>query len=267
MNTATVAKAGKRQRAKRDTAPDALLRYLLKHSVYELAIVFARGQYVLYQRDGKRLRRKGISPETLYAAFAAELGDSGWLNTDIMRCGVGAAGSFAVKFVPAHTRRFLIDAGRGAPALAITTPLPPLVFAGVSVRDGVNPATYYVWAMRDEVFSPTAQLFHAPFTNVYDEGRICWGENRPPQSAAKETIDQAWDLFITSLFTGEMGGKRSVAHPGDIRGLYQSLEGTQHYPLDDLCPLLAQQRSYYVSPTHPVTVQEVVAKYLLLEEQ
>src|SRR5712692_5860703 len=98
-------------RKKPSQRPDALLRYLIAHAEFDLALLFVKGQYLLYQRVGKVLRTKGVSPETLYAAFAAELGDSGWLTPDVMRCGVGPAGAFAVKFVAPGKHLLHFDAG------------------------------------------------------------------------------------------------------------------------------------------------------------
>ncbi len=254
------------RRTRRDKRPDAMLRYLIAHAEFDLALLFVKGQYLLYQRVGKVLRTKGVSPETLYAAFAAELGDSGWLTPDVMRCGVGPAGAFAVKFVAPGKHLLHFDAGNPSKPLLLTVPLPPLVFAGVNVPEGSNRATYHVWAMREATFRPEAVLCHAPLPNVYDDGRICWGENHPPE-VALATIDQAWRLFISSLFTGEMGEERSKEHPRDVRGLFLALSGSDRYPVEDLQPAVSPHRSRFVSSREAHTVEEAIEKYILKEEQ
>src|SRR5258708_29694199 len=96
-------------------------------------LVFMKGQYPILHREGRELKKKPVTDETLYTAFVAEPVDSGWLSPDVMRCGVGMAGPFAVKFVAPGLRT--LHFSTGGETLHVTVPLPPLVFAGVNVSD------------------------------------------------------------------------------------------------------------------------------------
>lgn len=52
-----------------------------------------------------------------------------------------------------------------------------------------------VWAISDTVVKPDTQIYHYPFFNVYNNGRICMGSN-------KITIEEPWQLYkMPDVFT------------------------------------------------------------------
>jgi len=252
-------------RKRRPGRKDALLLWLLENEEYDLALLFSKGQYILYYRDGQEYRPKGVSPETMRAAFVEEPVDSGWLSPDIKRCGTGPAGSFVVKYVPPgkHTLQFTAQSP-SYPAV-VTAPLPGLVFAGVNSGKEGSVATYYVWALGVAEFDPQAGLYHAPLPNVYEDGRICFGENRPPE-VARQTIDKAWDLFINSPFTGAMIAGKSKAHGQDVCSQLLALAGLERYPVEDL-QTYREERGGFTHTPAVKTVSDVVAKVLLKEDR
>jgi Prokaryotic E2 family D len=256
---------GKRRKKKGEERPDALLHYLIEHEEFDVALLFTRGMYILYCRTGRELIPKGLSPETLRAAFVGEPVDSGWLSPDVKRCGSGPTGPFAVKFIPPGKHTLRLSTGDPSKPLVVSVPLPGLVFAGVNTSLGGTQATYYVWAIQEEEFDPTAALFQVPLTNVYDDGRICFGENHPPK-AARETIDRAWRLFIDSLFTGEMAGGKSRQHPQDVRSYLIALNEADRYPVEDL-ERFERQSGFYPPSPRVKTVSDAVEKYILMEEK
>ena len=256
---------GKRRKKKRAERPDALLRYLIEHEEFDVALLFTKGMYILYRKAGRELIPKGLSPATLRAAFVGEPVDSGWLSPDVKRCGSGPTGPFAVKFIPPGKHTLRLSAGDPSQPLVVSVPLPGLVFAGVNAVTGGTQATYYAWAIREEEFDPTATLFHAPLTNVYDDGRICFGENHPPE-AAMDTIDRAWRLLIDSLFTGELAGGKSRKSSQDVRRQLLALEQADCYPVEDL-ERFERQTGYYPPLPMVKTVSDAVEKYILMEEK
>ncbi len=256
---------GTRRKQEEAERPDALLRYLIEHEEFDVALLFTRGMYILYRRVGQELIPKGLSPATLRAAFVGEPVDSGWLSPDVKRCGSGPTGPFAVKFIPPGKHTLRLGTGDPSQPLEVSVPLPGLVFAGVNAASTGTQATYYVWAIQEEEFDPTATLFHAPLTNVYSNGRICFGENHPPE-AGRETIDRAWGLFIDSLFTGEMAEGKSRQHPQEVRRLLLTLEQVNRYPVEDLERFERQSGRYPPSPAVQ-TVSDAVEKYILMEEK
>ena len=249
--------AGGRTRRKRQSKRpvDALLHHLITHAEYDLALLFTKGQYILYSRDGKALRPKGIAPETLRAAFVEEPVDSGWLPQGVLRWGSGPAGTFMVKYIPAGMYRLHLSTQDPAKPRMTSVPLPALVFAGVE-------STYYVAAVRDEHIGPKTLLFHAPLPNVYEEGRVCFGTNQPPAVSWK-TIDAAWRLFLASPFTGASAQRKSVAYPDDVRQQLLACEQAAHYPVDDLQPLVEGRHWYRTATARQLTADDLVSRYLL----
>src|SRR5712691_5513853 len=79
----------------------SLMRHLVAHAEYHAALLFTRGQYLLYDRQGGEVRVKGVSAQALRAAFAEEPVDSGWLPPGVIRYGLGPAGTFFVRLIPA----------------------------------------------------------------------------------------------------------------------------------------------------------------------
>ena len=228
-----------------ETTANALIRYLVDHAQYDAALLFTRGQYILYRRDSTEVACKGVSAETLRTAFVQEPVDSGWLPEGVIRWGSGPAGTFMVKFIPPGKRRIHL-AAQTAPRM-IEPPLPALLFAGVNT-------TYYVWALRGKTCNPSAQLFHAPFPNVYSDGHICFGNNRPPEVGWK-TFDEAWQLFLASPFNADItrqqiaGVPRGCATPAHCIGQRQcqTLPGAGSYAVHRWSKLpRAPQRT-----THP----------------
>lgn len=53
----------------------------------------------------------------------------------------------------------------------------------------------YVWALTDNIVKPDTPIYHYPFFNVYENGRICMGSN-------KLIIEEPWQLHkMPDIFT------------------------------------------------------------------
>lgn len=222
-----------------------------RHVLYLL-----EGQY-LYQSQGEdgSIRYKFLSPQSVRLAFSQEPVDSGWLPPELCRWGYGPSGAWAVMFVPPAKHSLWLPsvvvssegnearpgeiqaANREGELTAVEVTLPGLVFAGV----GQN---YYLWAVKEDTFTPEALAFHAPLPNVYGDGRICWGSNRV-ESATAQNLPAAWKLFISSPFNLHLVGGKSKRHPQtvleEVREIASSPSGhksrRRRFPLRDLVPL------------------------------
>jgi PRTRC genetic system protein B len=242
------------EKESKESVSSALIRHLAEHAQYEAALLFTKGQYILYQRRSGEVVCKGVSAQALRAAFVEEPVDSGWLPEGVMRWGSGPAGTFIVKFVPAGKQEIRLSTNNPAEPLIIAPPLPALIFAGVN-------QTYYVWALREKHCDPTAQLYHAPFPNVHFDGNICFGSNRPPTVAWK-TFDDAWRLFISSPFNADMVRGKSQTFTDDVRDQLAALAQShaKSYPVQDLMPYIGGQRLMRTQELR--TLNDVVDYYL-----
>jgi PRTRC genetic system protein B len=161
------------------------------------------------------------------AAWSQVSANSGFLPANALfwrrRGGLDALGVF----VPA--RRWNVQSADGSFHL----PLPPLLFMGQGRH-------YAVFALKRRPKSAAADLFHAPFPNVFPSGQICPGDVPFPTCSA-ETIYDALALFLEgSRFNRHLSQNRCRSFPDDVYRLWRALDGKARFPLVQLLPLYKQ---------------------------
>lgn len=187
------------------------------------SLEFFNGQILYRSLNGHGEEAKFVSPATVAAAFRNLPIDSGWLPPGVVRCGETPIGNFAVLFIPPQTHTLNFE-GRKRPLLLN---LPAFVFFG-------SHKSFYVWSTKLKEFQPKAQLYNAPLPNVFGDGLICWGQNRPPKASAA-TIAKAWELFIKSPFTDHAADHKCRTHDHDVRRLLVKIAGAKRrFPLQEL---------------------------------
>ncbi|MFN6474026.1 MAG: hypothetical protein RMY36_030725 [Nostoc sp. SerVER01] len=222
--------------------PDSLFEnaanYLVESSANSPpALIFLEGQYVFRWTEEGKVKAKLISSSSVRAAFANEPIDSGWLGANIVRCGVCGKGNWSVRFSPPSKLNLLLQLAQGIEEIAV--PMPGLVFFGIH-------QTYYIWAIKEAVFRPTAILYHAPLPNVSSggdghgniPGQICFGDNSLPV-ATPSGMDKAWQIFCNTPFTDHLINGKSVKYDKDIRSLLLALfdSNKSKYPAKELVPV------------------------------
>lgn len=202
-----------------------------EHILFKLIAI--PGQYILHTCRNQEEVFRGTSTAQLAKAFGALTVDSGWLPPGICRWGQQATGDWMVRWYPPG--RYVLQFGnledKASSLLAV--PLPAMIFAGIG-------ATYYVWAVKEQIFSPQALLHAVPLPNIYSDGRICYGSNVPPAVSAEQwqTVETAWQLFITTPFLADLAAQKSQARPDDVREFLAQIAKKDRptYPLEDLVP-------------------------------
>lgn len=210
-------------------------------------LVCTPGQYILHYLEGAEEQFRGVSTARLAKAFGSHAVDSGWLPPGVCRWGRQAEGDWMVRFYPASPYTLQFGMPEHTDSFIVTVRLPAMVFAGIS-------DTYYVWAVKDRQFSVQSPLFAVPLSNVWGDGRICYGTNNPPAVSAEawQTIEEAWQLFIASPFIGDLATGKSQAQPQDVRLQLVKASQSAHkqYPLHDLVA--------YGSKGNPITIEKAV---------
>ncbi|MBW4568802.1 MAG: prokaryotic E2 ligase family D protein [Tolypothrix carrinoi HA7290-LM1] len=209
-----------------------IIRELLQDPPRSLSAIKAEllildGTYILHYQSGEKSHYKCLSPTALRIAFSNEPIDSGWIGEGVVRTCTSNSGEWVVKFVP--PQRTLLDCDELG---QVQIPMPAMIFVGKNF-------TYWLWATKIKIFDPDASLFHAPLPNVYTPwGKVCWGKNQPP-SASAQSINQAWNLFISSPFNSHLSNGKSKHHTNDVRDQLLALHQQKNctYPLKDLVPL------------------------------
>ncbi|WP_236065353.1 prokaryotic E2 ligase family D protein [Reticulibacter mediterranei] len=194
---------------------------------------------------------KLLPADAVRAAFHPMPFDSSWLPPGTLRFGIDAAGRrwTTVSLPPAHYQLSIIDNDLGLQQAEV--PLPHLVFTGCGHH-------YWVWAAKDEEIAPQTKLYHAPLSNVGNDGSICFGANRPPEADGAHIL-QAFQLFISSPFNGHLASSKSRRHQGDIRYLLTDLatQEASEFPLEDLLPIAPREH-----PTQALTLDTLLSRVL-----
>ena len=176
-------------------------------------------------KSGDRTTVKIVEPDEIAHALAGRMTfTSPVLTPDALWWRAGREGTTTCLWREPAVRRVALQLEAMAPPVRLVIPMPGLVFACTAGR----PPS--VWAAKERPTSGAAMLYHSPTFNTFGDGRVCAGTHRFPNDPALMP-----ESFFASLFshTGHTGG-RSLKHPGNLRALWEELDGAGEYPLDDL---------------------------------
>lgn len=196
---------------------------IFKTASVEAAIYFLNtGEFLFRWKDDRgRTASKCVAPGDVAAAFTRSEEDSGYLASGVVRTGYSKHGSWYVFFAaPQVVTINLFDDEM------ITVPIPACVMVGVGRE-------YYIWSIREKVFSPNATAYAAPFPNVNPDGKICFGQNNPPD-AHHSKATEIWNLFMQSPFNGDLVTDKSIRFKNDVRKQLDKQAGKNKFPVGDL---------------------------------
>jgi PRTRC genetic system protein B len=169
-------------------------------------ILFYGGSIIYHSIQGGIHQIKGLSPQSLRAAFSSVSLDSGWHNSNLVRNGFTESW-WGLEFYPPQIYRIFI-ADR-----TLKIPLPGFYWLGMG-------KSYYLIATNCSKHHPKNVLFYPPISNIFDNLAVCWGENDPPQ-ASSSAMKEAWELFWSSEFSNHNTNGR--IRRGDVKSLWQNL--------------------------------------------
>jgi PRTRC genetic system protein B len=160
---------------------------------------------------------------------------SGSVQAEVLPTNVLAkADRMIVWWTPAQRRQMFYEnsEGRAAKLNGCIFPQPPLVWR---VSNGELNIRALTESKRPD---SSTKLAVAPFWNISDDGRVCTGTMRRPDSASVASIP-AWERgFYESAFTHANVG-RLTCHEGGFDGLWRGLIGErQKFPVETLIVLL-----------------------------
>lgn len=121
---------------------------------------------------------------------------------------------------PARYR--LMYAGR-----ELDMPMPALLFCSYAGKVSL-------YALKGDSF-PTddTPLFYPPMPNIFNDGRVCTGENRFGDIDAG-SITAVWNDLISSEFTPHLIAGRCASYSSSIYDLWNDLDGADTFPEDEL---------------------------------
>ena len=95
-----------------------------------------------------------------------------------------------------------------------------------------------LFALKYPIQTDNDTMFCFPFSNVYKDGRICWGSVALPKIAKPMELVSVINLFLASQFNGDLaGGNFSSPKDKDIYDFWSVinyLKGMQEYPVETL---------------------------------
>lgn len=188
---------------------------------------------IIKKGDGEEIR-KVISYEDYAKSVIGVLGEDrvcrvGQLPRGFVDGGANERCIEALISVPAGKRRFSY---LGEEYLI---PFPEIFFHFLADSDGTVKGTKCACKMGDD-------LYHYPFGNVYEEGRICWGGNVLPKVNCLKQFDLLVELFFSAttnndLYSGPVVMKEGKAYRLSQRELIEHLQGVNEFPKEWLRPL------------------------------
>ena len=168
-----------------------------------------------------------VSADGIASALTQHLGfSSGLLPADALWWNQGETGQVVGLWRPPQVWPVALQREAFKPPARLKIPMPGLLFV---CSPGRAP---WVYAATERPSDPEQQLYRMPAFNVFRDGRTCPGSHRYP-----DEVGLIPESFFQSFFslTGD-SHERSKKHPDNLQALWEELDGTTDYPMEDLVP-------------------------------
>ena len=179
-----------------------------------------------------------VSADAIANVFTQHLGfSSGLLPQEALWWGQGESGQVVGLWRPPQVWSVALQREAFKPPARLRLPMPGLVFV---CSPGRAP---WVYAALSRPTNPEQQLFRAPAFNVFSDGRACPGSHKFPEEAG--LIPESFFQSFFSL-TGDTRN-RSKKHADNLQALWEEIDGTTEYPMEDLVPQCTVAQAMAVS--------------------
>jgi len=197
--------------------------WLADHVLASLHFLQSNELMFVYRKDDV-VHSKLISIQDARIAFDQHGGeDSGWLYEGVLRAGRNVRGDWVVYVAQPQIVEIVTDHNE-----KLIIPLPMSLFLGWDHR-------YYLWSLQGRKFEPSLPVFKAPYPNVYDNGRICWGSHRPAK-VTPSNIKSTWTLFFGTVFNNHIASHKTKSYAANVLDLLRKLSVAKKktFPADEL---------------------------------
>ena len=188
-------------------------------------LLFLRSDELLFQWNDEtnNLQSKLIAHQDARIAFAKMEDDTGWLPDGVLRVGRNSRGAWVVYVAPPQVINISTDQNE-----SLKIPIPMSLFVGWEHR-------YYLFALRGKTFDVSSPVYRAPYPNVYENGRICWGSHKVPV-VTPDNIRQTWQFFFATTFNEHIASGKTKTYSDNALDLLRELSAArkQIFPVKEL---------------------------------
>ena len=188
-------------------------------------LLFLRSDELLFQwnHETNNLQSKLIAHQDARIAFAKMEDDTGWLPDGILRVGRNSRGAWVVYVAPPQVINISTDQNE-----SLKIPIPMSLFVGWEHR-------YYLFALRGKTFDADRAVYRAPYPNVYENGRICWGSHKV-SVVTPDNIGRTWQFFFATTFNEHIASGKTKTHSDNALDLLRELSAArkQIFPVKEL---------------------------------
>lgn|SRR5487761_1954640 len=195
--------------------PDPLRLRLDFHHQATVMTIFREDTTITKQVDALDVAH-ALASDLSFGTGLLPPGSLWWTNT--------RGGPLFAIYAEPKIRTLTLQANMKQKLRRFTVPLPGLVFL---CTPGQPP---WVFAVAKKPTKETDAIYHAPFTNIFRDGRSCPGSHKYPTRVA-DMVESFFISFFSA--TADLTG-RSKKFPKNVVSLWESLDGKKRYPIDDL---------------------------------
>lgn len=186
----------------------------------------------IYIEEGEGLRRskKYVNVEDLRSILMEHMRLETGILPDFCKYYLNTDGkTIMVLQTPAKKREILYH-GRGSRSVEeMTVPFPHVIF-GVCL-EGSTVRQVLIYASKTPIVNNDTRLARFPFGNVWEDGRVCWGNTSIPSI---NNINQAItvpNLFFQAPFNGDLSENafRGYSSSNDLTNLLRSLRNEDYF--------------------------------------
>lgn len=178
-------------------------------------LLFLKSDELLFQwNEGGSVQSKLVAHQDARIAFAKIDHDTGWLPSGVIRVGRNQRGAWVVFIAAPQIVKISTDRGE-----SLTIPIPMTMFVGLGHR-------YYLFALPGKSFDVNNAVYRAPFPNVYENGRVCWGSHKV-QPVTPLIIGQTWKLFFDTTFNEHIASGKTKSHSDNALDLLRALSAAR----------------------------------------
>lgn len=179
-------------------------------------LLFLKSDELLFQWNDEtnNLQSKLIAHQDARIAFAKMEADTGWLPNGVVRAGRNPRGAWVVYVAAPQIVTISTDQNE-----ALTIPIPMSLLVGWGHR-------YYLFALKGKMFDVNSPVYCAPYPNVYDNGRICWGSHKVP-TVTPLNIEKTWKLYFSTTFNAHIASGKTKRHSDNALDLLRELSAAK----------------------------------------